>query len=162
VFFTGNYNSLGTSLQLPFNIVGTNPASGPATTVIPSVLVPIKVIYQTAGGLFLDGTNVVPAVQNSPIFEASDYTVGGTDLGFTQYGDAVQRAEFWNLAGFSQNYHVLLGTPTVAPTVTVTVTSSAQGNLYRLSTGNFVGVVTSTFFDSQLNALIANYTAGTL
>jgi hypothetical protein len=161
-FFTAGYNSLGTSLQLPFNIVGTDPANGPATTIIRTVLVPIKVVYQTAA-LSLDGTTTVPAVQNSPIFQMADYTVGGTDLGVTQYGDAVQRAEFWNVPGFSQNYHVLLGTPTVAPTVTITITSSTQGNLYRVtSTGQLVGVVRNSFFDSQLNALVANYSADTL
>src|SRR5262249_712847 len=155
------FSSLGTSRQLPFNIVGTNPANGAATTIVPVVIVPIKVVYQTAGGLFLDGTNVVPAVQNSPIFLAADYTVVGTDLGFTQFGDALQRAKFWQLPGFSQGYHVLLGTPTIAPTVTITATSSSQGNLYRLSTG-FLGVVASSFFDAQLNALTASYTADTL
>ncbi len=162
VFSTANYNSLGTALQLPVNIIGANPANGAATTTIPTVLVPIKVVYQTAGGLFLDATNIVPAVQNSPLFLTADYTVGGTALGVTQFGDALQRAQFWNLPGFSQNYHVLLGTPMVAPTVTVTVTSSTQGNLYRLSNGSLLGVVTSGFFDSQLNALLANYTSDTL
>ena len=161
-FFTASYQSLGTSRQLPFNIVGTDPANGAATTTVPVVIVPIKVVYQTAGGVSLDGTNVVPAVQNSPIFLAADYTVGGTDLGSTQFGDALQRGEFWQMPGFSQNYHVLLGTPTIAPTVTVNVTSSSQGNLYRLSTGTLLGVVASNFFDAQLNALTSNYTANML
>jgi hypothetical protein len=162
VFFTANYNSLGTSRQLPFNIVGTNPANGAATTTIPTVIVPIKVVYQTAGGLFLDGTNVVPAVQNSPIFLTADYAGGGTDLGVTQFGDALQRGEFWQLPGFSQNYHVLLGMPTIAPTVTVTVANSTQGNLYRLRSGGLLGVVTSSFFDAQLNTLLPSYTANML
>jgi hypothetical protein len=162
-FFAANYNSLGTSRQLPFNIVGTDPANGAATTSIPTVIVPIKVVYQTAGGLFLDGTNVVLAVQNSPIFLTADYTVGGTDLGVTQFGDALQRGEFWQLPGFSQaGYHVLLGTPTIAPTVTITIVNSTQGHLYRLTSGGLLGVVTSSFFDAQLNALLPNYTANML
>jgi len=162
-FFTANYASLGTSRQLPFNIVGTDPANGAATTSIPTVIVPIKVVYTAAGGLSLDGTNVVPAVQNSPIFLTADYTVGGTDLGVTQFGDALQRGEFWQLPGFSQaGYHVLLGTPTIAPTVTITVANSTQGNLYRLTSGVLLGVVKSSFFDAQLNALVPNYTANML
>jgi hypothetical protein len=161
-FFTSSYNSLGTGLRLPFNIVGTDPASGAATTTVPVVIVPIKVVFQSAGGISLDGTNIVPAVQNSPIFLTADYTVGSTDLGVTQFGDAVQRGEFWQLPGFSQNYHVLLGTPSIAPTVTVTVSNSSQGNLYRLSSGGLVGVVTSSYLDSQLNAQIASYTANVL
>jgi len=148
--------------MLPFNILGTDPSLGANTTIIPTVIVPIKVVYQLAGGLTLDGTNVVPAVQNSPIFLTADYTVGGTDLGTTQFGDALQRGEFWNLPGFSINYHVLLGTPTIAPTVTVTITASTQGHLYRLRSGGLVGVVTSSFFDTQLNALVPSYTANVL
>ena len=161
-YFTANYTSLGTSRQLPFNIVGTDPGAGAATTSIPVVIVPIKVVYQAAGGLTLDGTNVAPAVQNSPIFLTADYTVGGTDLGVTQFGDALQRGEFWQLPGFSPNYHVLLGAPTTAPTVTVTIANSTQGNLYRLTSGSLLGVVRSSFFDAQLNALLPSYTANML
>jgi PEP-CTERM motif len=162
-FFSANYASLGTSRLLPFNVVGSNPANGAATTTIPTVIVPIKVVYQTAGGLFLDGTNVVPAVQNSPIFLTADYTVGGTDLGVTQFGDALQRGQFWQLPGFSQaGYHVLLGTPTIAQTVTITIANSTQGNLYRLRSGGLLGVVRSSFFDGQLNALLPSYSANTL
>jgi len=161
-FFTSSYNSLGTGLQLPFNIVGTDPASGAATTTVPVVIVPIKVVFQAAGGISLDGTNILPTVQNSPIFLTADYTVGGTDLGVTQYGDALQRGQFWQLPGFSQNYHVLLGAPSIAPTITVTVSSSSQGNLYRLTSGNLVGVVASSYLDSQLAAQVTNYTANVL
>lgn len=32
---------------------------------------------------------------------------GSIDLGATQYGDVLQRAQFWNLPGVSPNYHVL-------------------------------------------------------
>jgi hypothetical protein len=161
-FFTDSYNSLGTALKLPFNIVGSNPASGAATTTIPTVIVPIKVMYQTAGNISLDGHNVVPAVQNSPIFLTADYAAGATDLGVTQYGDALQRAQFWNLPGFSQNYHVLLGTSTIASTVTLTVTSPAQGNLYPLSSGGLLGVVTASYLDSLLDTLVSSYTADVL
>jgi len=124
--------------------------------------VPIKVVYQLAHGLALDGTNVVPAVQNSPIFQVADYNVGGTDLGVTQYGDALQRGEFYNLPGFSPDYHVLLGTPTIKPTLTVTVTSSSDGNLYRLRSGGLVGVVRSGFLNAKISSLLPGFTADTL
>lgn len=160
--YSTNYTSLA-GKPLPFNIVGTNPANGAATTTIPTVIVPIQVVYQLAHGpVSLDGTNVVPAVQNSPIFLTADYTVGGTDLGVTQFGDALQRGEFHNVPGFSPNYHVLLSTPAIAPTVTVTVTSTTQGNLYRLRSGGLVGVVTSKFFDAEINSLTHGYTSNVL
>jgi len=161
-FYTANYAALG-GKQIPFNIVGSNPANGAATTTIATAIVPFKVVYQLAHGpIALDGTNVVPAVQNSPIFQVADYNAGGTDLGVTQYGDALQRGEFNNLPGFSPDYHVLLGTPTVMPTVTVTVTSATQGNLYRLRSGGLIGVVTSSFLNAQINSQIHGFTANTL
>jgi hypothetical protein len=160
-FYSTNYTSLG-GVQLPFNIVGTNPANGAATTTITTVIVPIKVVYALSNNAALDGTNVVPAVQNSPIFLAADYTVGGTDLGITQFGDALQRAEFNNLPGFSPNYHVLLGTPGIMPTVTLTVSTTQQGNLYHLRSGGVVGVVASSFLDQEINSLVKGFTADTL
>jgi hypothetical protein len=159
-FYTANYLALG-AVQLPFNIVGTDPSMGAATTTIPTVLVPLKFIFPNAGNPTLDGTNVIAATQNSPIFQTADYLAGAVDLGITQYGDALQRAEFWNLPGFSPNYHVLLGMPLVAPTVTVTV-PSAKGNAYALSGGGFMGVLDTTYFGQVLAGLLPSYSANEL
>jgi hypothetical protein len=151
-FYTANYNSLGTRM-LPFNIVGTDPSLGANTTTVPTVIVPIKLTFLSSG-VVLDGTNRVAATQNSPIFLTADYTTGGTDVGVTQYGDAIQRAEFWNLPGFSQAaYHVLLGAPTIAPTVSITV-PVGSGNTYGSGS---IGVIKSSFFDAQLPALVATF-----
>jgi hypothetical protein len=159
-FYTANYSALG-GVQLPFNIVGTDPSLGANTTVIPTVLVPLKFIFPNTGNPTLDGTNVVAPTQNSPIFLNADYTAGAVDLGATQYGDALQRAEFWNLPGFSTGYHVLLGSPTVAPTVTITV-PAGKGNAYALSGGGFLGVLDTTYFESVLNSLLPSYSANQL
>jgi hypothetical protein len=80
----------------------------------------LKFVFPNPGNPTLDGTNVLAATQNSPIFLTADYMAGSVDLGVTQYGDALQRAEFWNLPGFSPDYHILLGTPSIAATATVT------------------------------------------
>jgi hypothetical protein len=159
-FYTANYTSLGVK-ALPFNIVGTDPSLGANTTTIPTILVPLKFVFPVAPGLPLDGTHTVAVTENSPIFLTADYTFNGLDLGVTQYGDAVQRGEFWNLAGFSENYHVLLGSPTVAPTVTVNV-PVGKGNLFRLRSGQLLGVVDNTFFDSVLAGQISGFTANQL
>ena len=155
-FYRAKYASLG-GVQLPFNIVGTDPAKGAATTTVPTVIVPINVVFaagtvnvKSSGPVELDGSSVVPAVQNSPIFQVADYKVGGTDLGVTQYGDALQRGEFHNIPGFSSDYHVLLGNPMVMPTVTITVTSPKGGNAYRLRNGGLLGVVAFGFLESQV------------
>jgi hypothetical protein len=154
-FYSTTYASLG-GVPLPFKIVGTNPANGAATTTVPTFIVPIKVVFTdgnpakgTLNGT-LDGSSVVSATQNSPIFLNADYTVGGTNLGNTQWSDALQRGEFHNIAGFSPDYHVLLGTPTVMPTQTVTVSDPHQGNLYRLRSGGLLGVLASGVLESQV------------
>ena len=159
-FYRAKYASLG-GVQLPFNIVGTDPAKGAATTTVPTVIVPINVVFaagtanvKSSGPVELDGSSVVAAVQNSPIFRVADYKVGGTDLGVTQYGDALQRAEFHNIPDFSSDYHVLLGNPMVMPTVTITVPipkeGDALGNAYRLRNGGLLGVVKFGFLESQV------------
>jgi hypothetical protein len=163
-FYTANYPAIFPSFgafPLPFNIVGTDPSLGTNTTTIPTILVPLKFIFPNTGNPTLDGTNVVAATQNSPIFLTTDYMAGSVDLGITQYGDALQRAEFWNLPGFSSNYHVLLGTPSVAPTITVTV-PAAQGNAYALSGGGFIGVLDTTWFRQLLTTLMQSYSANQL
>jgi hypothetical protein len=154
--YSTNYTSLG-AVQLPFNIVGTNPANGAATTNIQTVIVPINVVFQagtvnvkSSGPVQLDGSGVVAPTQNSPIFQVADYTIGGTDLGVTQFGDALQRGEFHNIPGFSPDYHVLLDNPRVLPTVTLTVTNAAQGNAYRLRSGGVLGVVAQGFLENQV------------
>jgi hypothetical protein len=108
-----------------------------------------------------DGSNVASSTANSPIFQLADYTTGGTDVGVTQYGDAIQRAEFWNLPGFSPGYHVLLASPITVPAVSLTVPTSGcpidvhnpTGACGSTVAGGFVGVVSSVWFDAVLNSL---------
>jgi hypothetical protein len=150
-FYTANYTSFGKSNS--FNIVGTDPSLGAATTTVPVVIVPIKLTFNSTGKV-LDGTNQVTSTVNSPLFLTADYVTGGTDIGVTQYGDAIQRAQFWNFAGFSPaGYHVLLGVPTVASTVSITVTT---GNGTTNGSGT-IGVVKGSFFDPLLKALIPSF-----
>jgi len=159
-FYTANYTSLG-GKHLPFNIVGTDPSLGAHTTTIPTVLVPLKFVFPNSGSPTLDGTNIVEVTENSPIFQPADYTAGTIDLGVTQYGDALQRAEFWNLPGFSTDYHVLLGAPSVAATVTVAV-PPGKGNAYAVSGGGFMGVVDTFFFRQSVASAIRGYSADQL
>jgi hypothetical protein len=159
-FYTANYPAFG-SFPLPFNIVGTDPSLGANTTTIPTVLVPLKFVFPNAGSPTLDGTNVTGATQNSPIFQTADYMAGSVDLGITQYGDAVQRGEFWNLPGFSPDYHVLLGAPSIAATVTISV-PAGKGNAFALSGGGFMGVLDDTYFNQVLATLLPSYSASQL
>ena len=99
----------------PYTMVGTDPTVTDSATVVPTAIIPVQVIF--SDGNSLDGSIDVPNALNSPIFQGLDY---GT--GFTQYGDAIQRAEFWSsVSTTSPNWHTLLGTPTVYPTLVVVV-----------------------------------------
>src|SRR5512142_2715481 len=82
----------------PYTMVGTNPATSAATTVVPTVIIPFKFVLPD--GSVLDGTSKVDNVLASPNFNNYAYTSGNT-----QFGDAVQRAEFWASVA-NTNYHV--------------------------------------------------------
>jgi hypothetical protein len=159
-FYQANYASLA-GKPISFRIVGTDPSLAASTTTIPTVIVPLKFVFPNTGNPALDGTNVTAAVLNSPIFQNADYKAGSVDLGVTQFGDALQRAEFWNLPGFSQNYHVLLGAPPIAKTITVVV-PAGKGNAYPLSGGGFLGVLDTTYFGQVLAPLLSSYQANEL
>ena len=111
-FWASAFDSAGTTY--PFFMVGTSP-SHPGTTVIPTVLIPIDLTFQdnlSSLSPRLDGSVNVPAILNSPVFQAATFTATGDT---TQYADAVTRAEWSGVLKNAQSQHVLLGTPTVLP-----------------------------------------------
>jgi hypothetical protein len=100
----------------PFTMVGTNPANGSATTTVNVAIIPIDFVF--SDGASLDAGTKVSNVLSSPNFKDATYTSGTT-----QFGDAVQRAEFWpHVATNSPNWHTLLSsTPAVYPTEVIQV-----------------------------------------
>lgn len=117
----GSFTMQGT--RYVYRMVGTNPAKGSVSTTIPTQVLPIRVVM--SDGVTLDATTLVPDLVASPIFSDAKFTSGTTQL-----ADAMMRAEFWNKVGRSApNYHVLLGTPSVRPAVTITVPASAGTGL---------------------------------
>ena len=109
--FTSAFTSDGQRYE--YTMVGTDPALGPATTVIPAVIVPLRVLM--ADGTVFDATDDAQAAASSPIFRPAQFPGG-----FTQYGDAHRRGEFWETGG-SGDYHVLLGGPEIRPAHTISV-----------------------------------------
>lgn len=147
-----------------FNMVGTPPNKSVSTTV-PVFIIPVALSYKTSTGTttFTPATiqsNGVSAQQNtlnSPIFQTMDFTSNGIDVGTTQYIDAFQRANFWNFVSKAPGYHLLLGTPTVMPTLAVTVPS-----LYgRIATefGVRVGLADINWFDLQIQNYMKNHSS---
>jgi len=98
-----HFHTLGVSVNLKTGIVST--AAGDTTS--------DPTMPDTA--CFAGPVNVpVDVMSQSPIFKNADFNFGGTDVGTTQYVDAFQRANFWNLID-RHNYHTLLKPERLAP-----------------------------------------------
>jgi hypothetical protein len=147
-----------------YNMVGTAPGTGTSTTV-PVFVIPVKMVY-TKGTKTLafdpltkklsNGQTVLNNVLASPIFNAGiDFVQGGTDLGNTQYIDAFQRGNFWGRVATHTGYHLLLGTPTVLPELTLNVPTSA--GTVGTEFGIRVGLADINYFDAQLNSYISGH-----
>lgn len=178
-------------------IVGANPnTKGPDANVnIPAQLVPIVLKFQSIAtsisntgvlstmsgsatsdptvadtNCFTGSANVpLKVMAQSPILSSADFNFGGTDVGTSEYNDAMQRANFWSIID-KNNYHVHLSPHVLAPLV-VTVPAdqglSIPANFFEpaFPTCSGVGLVSIGFFDnfvvSQLSKL-PGVTPGTL
>jgi len=123
--WTGSFTHQG--LTYPYTMVGTDPKRGSATTTIPTVLIPLRFVFEDgtvmdASADSIDGRTSIEGILASPIFQRHEFSVGGIGVGNTQYGDAFQRANFWTaVSRGSRDYHVLLAQPRVAPAFEVAV-----------------------------------------
>ncbi|HVA33563.1 MAG TPA: hypothetical protein VNG31_05410 [Candidatus Baltobacteraceae bacterium] len=133
-YFESSFSYAGSIYS--YRMVGTDPAGPAATTTVPAAIVPVRFVF--SDGTTLDGTSVAGAIPRSPLFTNARFAAGTT-----QYGDALMRAQFWKYAA-KKNYHVLLATPTVEPTVQVSV-PSADGYTVQ-NNGNTRGLVTFDWF----------------
>jgi hypothetical protein len=105
------------------NILGTPPQAG-GTTAIDAPVIPVKVLLLNADGttaFSINPSKDVDPTLNSPVFSNSNYNSSpGTP---TQFGDAVQRAEFFNQTSpKNPPWHTLL-VPSLKPMVTMTIPS---------------------------------------
>jgi hypothetical protein len=96
--------------------------------------------------------NPLKLFQQSPIFQSYDISVGGVDMGHTQYIDAFQRAEFYNLLKNPDNYQVLLNPVTTLQPIVVKVPAVSGTTLPPEfgACGPF-GIVDIDFFDAFLD-----------
>ncbi len=152
-----------------FTMVGTDPSSTNVKTTIPVFIIPLKVVFTkgTTTKTFdpahklPSGKTVLQQTTSSPMFQSNvDWVQGGTDLGQTQYIDAYQRGNFWTDVMTNTNYHVVLGKPTIAPTITVNVPAS-QGTVGKSAFGppELLGIISISWFMQQVpNWIAANPT----
>ncbi|GCE12959.1 hypothetical protein [Tengunoibacter tsumagoiensis] len=134
----------------PFQMVGTDPSQQASTTSIATEIIPLNVVF--ADGVALDGTQKVAPTVASPIFQKADFSSGNT-----QYGDAIQRAEFWKtISAQNPNYHVVLRSPKVFSTFTLHVPASMGVEGVSKRTGSTVGEIDIDWFDLQLQTLLSS------
>jgi hypothetical protein len=162
--WNGNFTDL-TGKQVTYTMVGPNPATTNTTSVVSVVIIPIKMVYGVANGnrtfdpllaTLPGGQSLMTNILSSPLFQSNvTFVQGGTNVGTTQYIDAFQRANFWSQVGTNNQYHVLLGTPTVLPEQTIVVPiQDGMVEANPFGSGN-VGTMYVTDFDTDVQGFIA-------
>ena len=136
-------------------VVGASPfMNGARTTNIPVYIVPL-IVDLPDGGVF-DPTIVdkcsplatpVAQVEGSPIFERTRFEMNGIDIGNTQYIDAFQRANFWdvNVSVSDNGYHTILYPVKILKPIRIKI-PSAKGRTFRFGCPH-VGVADFATFD---------------
>lgn len=166
---SNDWRTLGQPKAYTGTMVGQHPLStGLGTTTIPIVLIPVRVkfparqpasssyvipevVFDPTAPSCVAGRTPLDIAQSSPLFNNAEYVVNGVNLGTTQYVDAFQRANFWQ---------ILQGTPyrllfqlTTLPVVDVTVPLD-QGDAYWAGCldGHALngGSIRQSWFDSYL------------
>jgi hypothetical protein len=137
-------NSVGTSFDPTTGIIGTGPG---VTTFDPTA--------NDNHCLSAPNNNPLRVFQHTPMFDKYDISVGGIDMGHTQYIDAFQRANFWNVLGEDgrEDYHVLLDPVLTLSPIAINVPADLGITLPPAAfpaCGPF-GIVDINFFDLYLN-----------
>jgi hypothetical protein len=152
--FTGAFNSTAPSIDFfqssdgftttsPYVMIGDSPQLG-GTTVIPANVSAISLQLLKADGSVFANVPFAPFEQlmlNSPNFEGASYSVGRT-----QFGDAVQRAEFFNT--MKQNWHTLLN-PSIVNRATIQVPAQVQIQFFDGTIITVPGYIPSTASDGS-------------
>jgi hypothetical protein len=144
--------------QYSYRMVGTSPLvpESPANVArtIPTDLIPVRLTFEDSGHVFdptvPDPTCLPSATASaealtlaSPVFRAHAYAAGGAPVGFTQYLDAFQRANFaqdvLGAGAINPGYHVRLDVISHAP-ISVTVPAGV-GQTVAEGCGGATGLV---------------------
>lgn len=135
----------------PFKMVGTPPTKAGSTTVATSIT-PIKFVL--ANGAYAYPGSAVTEMKQSALFVNAKLRTATT-----QYGDDVQRAEFYS--SLNPNYHVKLASPSIKPMVTIDV-PAADGSVIHASDGVGYLAISDSWFTAKVNSLAAKAPANTL
>jgi hypothetical protein len=85
--WTGAFTSDGVAHS--FTMIGSDPSRGPGNTVIPTVVIPLRLVYSDgtvidASRDLIDGQTPVDGILNSPIFRPYPFSARGVFVGPTQ------------------------------------------------------------------------------
>jgi chitinase len=154
--FAGSFATNGE--EYSYTIAGQKPESG-GTTTIPTVLVPLSLSFEASGGraghkVVMNADGVVREILHSPIFQPFAFATGNT-----QYGDAVQRAQFHKKAGAAE-WHTLPGQPQVEPRIQIDIPIANGYVLHSKRTGKSLAVVDLDYVQKQLFQRLASTGAG--
>jgi hypothetical protein len=158
--WAGSFVDGSNSKTYSFTMVGKKPSLNQSSTT-PTDIIPVRIVFDANGGFALDGTSKVDAVEASPIFASNDYSSvsnssgGGGALSPGNVGqleDVTMRSQF-NKVG--TGYHVMLGQPSVHPTVTLKV-PQGKGSAFVSGRGIVYGLVDSSWFSSQMMSILGS------
>jgi hypothetical protein len=132
-------------------MVGTDPAAGSVTTIVPVTIVPLQIRFARDGQV-QGQVGMATELATSALFLPTPFITGTT-----QYLDAYRRGDFWaQVSTSSPDYHVLLGTPTIADAQSLTV-PAAKGLTYVFAPANRrFGIADGAWFYEQLKQMVAS------
>lgn len=164
-YWSSSFTDPTNGVTYPFTMVGSDPSLGRSTTV-DTMIVPLRFkfvagdqnvsvlnisplnYYPKALSVSMNGADNVADTVASPIFTPTDFPIS-SDTG-VQFGDAFARAQFGKVG---TGYHVILGQPRVAKTVTIHVPQT-EGVAVLNPVGVLLGRVDSTWFRGRLAEVI--------
>ncbi|HEY6252934.1 MAG TPA: hypothetical protein VI685_23495 [Candidatus Angelobacter sp.] len=152
--FTGAFNSTAPSIDFfqssdgftttaPFIMIGNNPLLGD-TTELPTNLGAISLQLLNPNGSVFANVPFAPfedRIEDSPNFRNADYSVG-----HTQFADAVQRAEFFNM--MEEDWHTLLD-PKIVNRATIQVPATVQVQFFDGTVITVPGYIAQTASDGS-------------
>lgn len=155
----------------PYTMVGRDPVRNPGTTTVRAVIVPIRFVFEVQGDLssnvfdsgvdLVDGQTAIAGILKSPIFTPYPFTIGGQNVGTTQFADAYMRANVWSALTPARDPHFLLA-PEIAATRTIAVPADdalegCDGDLNEATwtcSGVWRAFVPMDFLNAQLATVI--------
>ena len=137
------FQSDGFTTVSPFVMIGGQPQLG-GTTTIPAKMTAVSLQLLNANGSVFANVPFGPfedLIEDSPNFRDAKYSVGNT-----QFGDAVQRAEFFNMMG--ENWHTLLS-PNIVNRATLQIPATVQVQFFDGTIITVPGYITQTAADGS-------------